>query len=182
MKVDHFAHFLFAPAPSLAKRYPTTTVVFRTLNFLMRRGNRLRTAACAVPKQEPQVLIVLFAYQWGRSCVLSTRVPQQELEIQTDRFCAGWFPPKYLNENNPKHRTEMSAASTASASAFAISRRWPSLSRLKRTLRFLLVSTRAQPVAGWPTTTSRRPKCLASSSAKSCGDSTSETKPRRRAF
>lgn len=116
----------------------------------------------------------------GVACVLFTGVPPQEQTGSTDRNCAS-------NDNSISklyrcRLQNLSVASTASASASAISRSWLSRSRQKRTWRSSLASIRERLADGLRTTLSRLRRRSGSSSARSCVDTTSAIKPRRRPF
>ena len=134
------------------------------------------------PDQQSHKNLSTVSKSEGRPCVLCTVVPLQEPRELTDRICAA-----RANDNNPskikaRHRTEMSAASMATAFSSLISRALRGQPKPNFTLRILCASIREQLVAGLRPTMSRLRKRSASSSAKSCVDITSATKARRRPF
>lgn len=119
------------------------------------------------------------AYQGRFSCVLSMGARSRARRELTDRICR-----TPANDNNPltNRQQNLSATSTASASASAIWPSWLSRTRQKPTWRFSLASMRERLADGLRRTLSRLRTRSGSSSAKSCVDTTSAIKPRRRAF
>jgi hypothetical protein len=121
----------------------------------------------------------------GVQCVLCTGAPSQERGEVTDRFCSIRLPQDNHSENKTMVRTEMSGQSPGSTARESNSLISPgSLGRQKRNFisRILFGSTLERVGAGLRATTSRPQKPSASSFAKSCGVTTSATRPRRRPF
>lgn len=176
-EANHNSHYqLHRIQPSW---YASTSVRIRTLIFRVADANRL---GCVAEKsQSPPVLFSFVSKFVALSrgglfqCTEHGRSASRAHEKTTDRICTGVFPTKFLNENNPQARTEMS-----NRSASATSPSWPTPTRLKLISRFSGVLMLVRRAAGWLTTTNRQPKSSASSSAKSCVVSTSARK--RRAF
>lgn len=112
------------------------------------------------------------------SCVQYSADRLRAPEGSTDRNCSAFPLRNYLNENNPKGRTEMSVASTATESASPISPASHGHTKPNSTLRTSLASILGRVGAGLLATMSRPPKRSASSSAKSCDGFTNEIKRR----
>lgn len=112
------------------------------------------------------------------SCVQYSADRQRAPQGSTDKNCAVFLPRNFMNENNPKGRTEMSDASTGIASTSPISRDLPGQRKLNSTLRTSLASILGRAVAGLLATMSHRRTRSVSCSARSCADITNTNKRR----
>lgn len=160
--------------------YASTSVRIRTLIF---RGPDTNRLGCVAEKSQSAPVLVSFvsvASQWGCSCMQYSADRLRAPQGSTDRNCKQFQIRNYLNENKPKDRTEMSAASTGSVCTSPISPALPGQPKPNSISLTSLASILGRVAAGLLATMSRRPKPSASFSVKSCVDTASASK--RRAF